>query len=153
MGDGLFGISITGLRAAQIGLSTTGHNITNASTPGFHRQEIIQSTTTPLRTGAGYIGQGVNVDTVRRVYSEYLDNQVKTAQTRSSYLDTYYAEISQIDNMLANPDSGLISCLAGVLFRGERCGRPSGIRSFPAKHAQFVRCTGGAFSVAEPAFR
>ena len=77
MGDGLFGISISGLRAAQIGLSTTGHNITNASTSGFHRQEIIQSTNNPLQTGAGFIGQGVTVDTVRRVYSAYLDNQVK----------------------------------------------------------------------------
>ncbi|MDP2829108.1 MAG: flagellar hook-associated protein FlgK [Sulfuricellaceae bacterium] len=113
MGDGIFGISISGLRAAQVGLTTTGHNITNVSTPGFHRQEIIQSANIPLRTGSGYIGQGVNVDTVRRAYSSYLDNQVNSAQTRSSYLDTYYAEISQLDNMLANPDSGLSPALQG----------------------------------------
>lgn len=113
MGDGIFGISITGMRAAQIGLSTTGHNITNVSTPGFHRQEIIQSTNTPLRTGVGFIGQGVNVDTVRRAYSSYLDGQVNFAQARSSYLDTYYAEISQIDNMLADPQAGLSSALQG----------------------------------------
>ncbi len=113
MGDGIFGISISGMRAAQIGLSTTGHNITNVSTTGFHRQEIVQSANTPLRTGSGYLGQGVNVDTVIRAYSSFLDNQVNSSQTTSSYLDTYYAEISQINNMLADPSAGLSPALQG----------------------------------------
>ena len=33
-------IGITGLRAAQIGLATTQHNIANVNTVGFSRQEI-----------------------------------------------------------------------------------------------------------------
>ncbi|MDP2783731.1 MAG: flagellar hook-associated protein FlgK [Sulfurimicrobium sp.] len=109
--SGTFGISITGLRAAQVGLSTAGHNITNASTPGYHRQEIVQSTNTPLFTGAGFLGQGTNVDTVKRVYSQFLDKQVQSAQTQSAYLDTYSAQISQIDNMLADPSAGLSPAL------------------------------------------
>jgi flagellar hook-associated protein 1 FlgK len=111
MSDGIFGISITGLRAAQMGLTTAGHNITNASTPGYNRQEIVQSTNTPLYTGAGFLGQGTNVSTVKRVYSQFLDNQVQSAQTKSSYLDTYYAQISQLDNMLADPSAGLSPAL------------------------------------------
>lgn len=107
MGDGIFGISITGLRAAQAGLATAGHNISNASTPGFNRQQIVQSTNTPLYTGAGFLGQGTSVDTVKRVYSQFLDNQVQSAQAKSSYLETYSAQISQIDNMLADPSAGL----------------------------------------------
>jgi flagellar hook-associated protein 1 FlgK len=109
--SGTFGISITGLRAAQVGLATAGHNITNASTPGYHRQEIVQSTNTPLFTGAGFVGQGTNVDTVKRVYSQFLDNQVQSARTQSAYLDTYSAQISQIDNMLADPSAGLSPAL------------------------------------------
>ncbi|PWB49269.1 MAG: flagellar hook-associated protein FlgK [Nitrosomonadales bacterium] len=111
MSDGIFGISITGLRAAQMGLTTTGHNITNASTPGYNRQQIVQSTNTPLYTGAGFLGQGTNVSTVKRIYSQFLDNQVQAAQTQSSYLDTYYAQISQLDNMLADPSAGLSPAL------------------------------------------
>ncbi|MEN6586979.1 MAG: flagellar hook-associated protein FlgK [Sulfuricella sp.] len=105
--SGIFGIGITGLRAAQIGLTTAGHNITNAATPGYHRQEIVQSANTPLLTGSGFIGQGTNVDTVKRIYSQFLDRQVQTAQTQSSYLETYSAQINQIDNMLADPNAGL----------------------------------------------
>ncbi len=109
--SGIFGIAMTSLRAAQVGLSTTGHNIANASTEGFHRQEIVQSSNTPLSTGAGFVGQGVNVDTVKRVYSLFLDRQVQTAQTQSAYLDVYSAQINQLDNMLADPSSGLSPAL------------------------------------------
>lgn len=109
--SGIFGISITGLRAAQVGLATTGHNITNADTAGFHRQEIVQNPNIPVYTGAGYIGQGANVETVKRVYNQFLDLQVQTAQTRSSYLDTYSAQINQIDNMLADVNAGMSPAL------------------------------------------
>jgi len=66
MSDGIFNIGISGLAAAQAGLLTTGHNIANASTEGYHRQSILQSTAIPLLTGSGFFGQGTQVDTVRR---------------------------------------------------------------------------------------
>lgn len=109
--SGALDVGISGLRAAQIGLTTTGHNITNAATPGYHRQEIGQSANTPLSTGAGFIGTGVNVDAVKRVYSEFLDYQVLTAQTKSSYLDAYSAQISQLNNLVADPSAGLSPAL------------------------------------------
>lgn len=109
--SGALEIGIAGLRAAQIGLQTTGHNITNASTPGYHRQEIVQSANTPVNTGAGFVGTGVNVDAVKRVYDQFLDLQVQTAQTQSSYLESYSAQISQFNNMVADPSSGLSPAL------------------------------------------
>ncbi len=109
--SGALDVGISGLRAAQIGLTTTGHNITNASTPGYHRQEIVQSASTPVNTGAGFLGTGVSVNAVKRVYSEFLELQVQTAQTQSSYLETYSAQISQFNNMLADPSAGLSPAL------------------------------------------
>jgi flagellar hook-associated protein 1 len=47
------------------------------------------------------------VETVLRSYSQFLDNAVLSAQTQQSYLDTYNAQISQLDNLLADPSSGL----------------------------------------------
>lgn len=107
MGNGLFGIGISGLNAAQAGLVTTGHNIANASTPGFHRQQVVQSNAIPQYTGAGFIGAGVQVDTVRRAYSEFLDSQTSRAQAQASYYTTYSAEVGQIDNILSDPAAGL----------------------------------------------
>ena len=59
MATSIFGIGVSGLNAAQSGLLVTGHNITNAATDGFHRQEAVQGTQTPQETGAGFFGKGV----------------------------------------------------------------------------------------------
>jgi flagellar hook-associated protein 1 FlgK len=107
----IFSIGLTGLNAAQAGLATTSHNIANVSTPGYHRQNIVQSSNTPLKSGSGFFGQGTTVDTVLRSYSQFLDRQVLSAQTTSSYLDAYQAQVSQIDNMLADPSAGLSPAL------------------------------------------
>ncbi len=111
MGSSIFGIGASGLNVAQAGLVTTGHNITNASTPGFSRQEIVQSSNLPVLSGAGFFGQGAQVSTVKRMYSDFLSNQVNLAQTQGSQLDSYYAEIQQIDNMLGDVSAGLAPAL------------------------------------------
>lgn len=111
MGSGIFSIGVSGLNAAQAGLVTTGHNIANANTAGYHRQGIVQSAMTPLFTGAGFFGQGVSVDNVLRSYSQFLDGQVIRTEARASYLSTYGTQLSQIDGMLADPSAGLSPAL------------------------------------------
>lgn len=117
MGTSIYNIGVSGLNAAQTGLLTTGHNISNAATPGFNRQQIIQTTNTPQFTGAGFIGQGTNVQTVQRIYNQYLSAQVLTAQTRLSELNAYSSQIKQIDDLFADPSAGLSTALS-EFFRG-----------------------------------
>ena len=103
----IFQIGVSGLNAAQAGLLVTSHNITNANREGYHKQEALTTTQVPLQTGSGFFGQGVLVETVRRAYSQFLDNALMQAETQAAYLDTYNAQITQIDNMLADPTAGL----------------------------------------------
>ena len=111
MANGIFGIGLSGLSAAQAGLVTTGHNIANANTDGYHRQRIEQSTAVLLRTGSGFFGQGVQVDTVLRSYSQFLDAQVSQARAQASYQSTLNTQLSQIDNVLADSNTGLTPAL------------------------------------------
>ncbi len=111
MGISVLGIGISGLSAAQAGLVTTGHNISNASTPGFSRQEVVQTTNLAQSTGAGFLGQGVHVSTVKRIYSDVLSNQLASAQSQGAHLNAYNAQIQQIDNMLADQSAGLAPAL------------------------------------------
>ena len=111
MGISVFGSGLSALNAAQIGLSTTEHNIANANTPGFNRQEVVLATRIPQSTGAGFIGQGVDVSSVKRIYNEFLSTQVLQGQAQASKLETYYQQIGQIDNMLADSDAGLSPAL------------------------------------------
>src|ERR1019366_7957435 len=104
--SGVMGVSVSALSAAQVGLQTTGHNIANANTPGFSRQEVVMTTRTPNYDTTGYVGQGVNVETVKRAYSNFLSGQVLTEQSQASMLSTYHAQIQQIDNVIADPAAG-----------------------------------------------
>jgi flagellar hook-associated protein 1 FlgK len=107
----IFGIGVSALTAAQAALTTSGHNIANANTPGFNRQEAQLATNPPFGTGAGYFGQGVRVDTVRRSYDQFLHAQVLRADAGRAELDTYLTEIKQLDNMVADADAGLSPAL------------------------------------------
>lgn len=113
----LLGIGVRAVNNAQLGLLTAQHNISSANTPGFNRQETIQSTSFANSTGSGFIGQGAQIETVRRVYSQYLDNQVLSASTQSKLFDTYYAQMQQIDSVLADPNAGLSPAIQS-LFTG-----------------------------------
>src|SRR6185312_8941898 len=95
-------VAQSGLTAAQIGMTTTGHNIANANTPGYTRQVIIQNAALAQNLGSGFVGSGTQVDNVTRVYSQFLTDQVAASQTNKSQLDSYYSQISQINNMLAD---------------------------------------------------
>jgi flagellar hook-associated protein 1 FlgK len=107
MGNGIFGIGLSALQAAQQGLLVAGHNVANAATPGYTRQQTVQTTNQAQAVSSGFIGQGVQVDTVKRVYNEFLTRQVAQAKTESSQLDTYFAQMKQIDSLLADPSGRL----------------------------------------------
>lgn len=111
MATNILSIGQSALAAAQVGLSTTGHNIANAATPGYNRQVVVQSAAQAQNFGFGFLGQGTEISTIKRVYSEFLGSQLRSAQTTKSGLDSYYSQIKQIDNMLADPVSGLSPAL------------------------------------------
>jgi flagellar hook-associated protein 1 FlgK len=113
----IYSVGISGLNAAQAGLLTTSHNIANASTAGYNRQEIVQGTNTSTFTGVGFVGQGTHVETVRRIYDQFLGRQVLSAEAGAAEMDAYQAQISQIDNLLADSSAGLSPALA-TFFKG-----------------------------------
>lgn len=117
MGSNIFGIGQSALNAAQIGLSTTAHNIANAATPGYSRQVVIQGAALPQSSGDGFVGQGTQVNDIKRMYSELLGAQVLSAQISKSQLDSYNTQITQIDNLLADPAAGLSPALQDF-FKG-----------------------------------
>ncbi|WP_404464730.1 flagellar hook-associated protein FlgK [Vreelandella aquamarina] len=95
----MFSIGLSGLNAAQNALNTTSNNISNVYTPSYNR-ELTQ-------LGEGRVGGGVRVDDIERQFNTYVANQLNNAKTQSSALETYYNQVSQIDNLLADRDAGL----------------------------------------------
>ena len=111
MGNSILDIGVSGLLTAQSQLQTTSHNISNAGTPGYKRQQVILSSNIPQSSGAGFIGRGVHSSTVQRIYNQFLVSQSLQIQTQSQALDSNYAYIKQLDNMLGDSASGLSPAL------------------------------------------
>lgn len=103
----LFNIGLSGLNVAQNGLTTVGHNFSNAATAGYTRQNTIIASAGGQATGSGFYGQGSNTITVQRVYDGFLTGQLRGATSSSYELSTYSDQIRQIDNLLTDEKGGL----------------------------------------------
>ncbi|MGS5087927.1 flagellar basal body protein [Hydrogenophaga sp. A37] len=57
-GSSVAAIGLSGMRAAQLRLDTSAHNVANAQTPGFQRQGVTQT----ARPGLGGVDAQVNQD-------------------------------------------------------------------------------------------
>ena len=112
MGNSIFGIGLSGLNAAQAGLATAGHNISNVNTVGFNRQEVQFASNQPQYSGAGFFGNGVSVQNIRRSYDSLLQSQTWGAQSSASHLQSYADQIGRIDSLLADPSVGLSPALS-----------------------------------------
>ncbi|MBY0557395.1 MAG: flagellar hook-associated protein FlgK [Burkholderiaceae bacterium] len=107
----LLSIGTSGLLSAQVGLATTGNNITNAGVAGYSRQVAIQSDTATRDEGFGFVGSGTEVVAVRRFYDNFLATQLRGAEASQASLDAYSKQIAQVDNLLADPTAGLSPAL------------------------------------------
>ncbi|CUI05017.1 flagellar hook-associated protein FlgK [Massilia antarctica] len=117
MSGNLLNIGKSGLFAAQVGLSTAGHNIANANVAGYSRQTVIQASGTAQAFGYGFVGSGTEVEQIKRFSDPFLNGQVRSAQTQVSSLDAFYSQISQVDNLLSDATSGLSPALQDF-FKG-----------------------------------
>src|SRR3954471_7869431 len=75
-----FGLQTTlrGLLAQQRAVDVTSHNVANANTEGYSRQEaVFEPTGALIGGGGGQLGSGVDVATYRRIRDGFLDLQYR----------------------------------------------------------------------------
>lgn len=112
MAAGILSISISGLNAALAAVRTTQHNIANANTPGYHRQVVqLQNHPSQYLTG-GLFGSGVDVASVARIYSQFLDNELMRSEGQLARHEIYATYATQVDRLLGSADSGITSALS-----------------------------------------
>lgn len=107
MANGFLGVAVSGLMAFQRSLQTTSHNIVNVNTEGYSRQRVETGTTAAEFTGGGFLGTGVEVTTISRSYDQFISGQLRTSSSNFGEVDSFNKLAGQIDNLLADPDTGL----------------------------------------------
>lgn len=108
----LLGTGISGLLASRVALDTTGHNIANASTPGYSRQTVDFAARAPQQSGSYFIGQGVDVVGVQRSYSQFLTTALWN-QNSSLQRVTTFSQLTDSLNNLMGGSNNLQSALDG----------------------------------------
>lgn len=111
MASGLLGVGLSGLLATQRALTVTSHNISNANTEGYSRQRVGFETRLPQLYGNSYVGNGVDVGEVGRIYDNFVVEQVRSNTSSYESLKSFSDYVGRIDNLLANPEAGLGSAM------------------------------------------
>ena len=102
------------LWAQKKSLEVTSHNIANANTEGYSRQEAIQTATMPRSvSGAGQIGTGVEVSEVRRVRDDFVDEQIRKESRTKGYWEIKDDSLKEIELIFNEPsDKGVQQTLS-----------------------------------------
>lgn len=109
---GVLSNAISGLQASQIGLRTAGNNISNANTVGYSRQNVNFNTRPEQQFGAaGFLGNGVNVESVKRVVNDFVTTQLRLDSSAFNQLDKFNTNISKVDKLFSDVNTGLVGGL------------------------------------------
>lgn len=98
---------ITGLLAAQRQLSVTSHNIANVGTDGYSRQRAELATQQPQFQGYGYLGSGVSVTTINRMYDQFAVRQVWDSTAALGQAQQFQSLATQVNDLLGTGGSGM----------------------------------------------
>lgn len=104
-------VGTSGLQTSQNALNTTGHNITNADTVGYVRQQSMlgdrQYNTISIDATAianKQLGLGVTYSQIRQVRDVFLDQTYREESGRLSMYSTFYNACSEVETLMGELD-------------------------------------------------
>ncbi|MFB5192876.1 flagellar hook-associated protein FlgK [Alicyclobacillus fastidiosus] len=107
--------SFSGLEAAQAGINTVSHNISNANTAGYSREVVDYTENQALSLPGvsssmlGQVGQGANVEQIQRVQSDFLDDQYRQQNASLSQANVEQSTLNEVSGIIDEPSSTGIS--------------------------------------------
>lgn len=101
------------LSVHQRALNTVAHNMANASTPGFSRQEAVMVASEPIPAGVGVlVGTGVRLVEIRRHSDGFLNAQLRAHQAQLAHHLSMQETLQQVESFLGEPsDAGIMAAL------------------------------------------
>lgn len=109
---------LSGLNYFQTALNTTAHNISNANTTGYSRQQVMVSASSPLDIPASYgmMGTGVSPNSIDRLRSAFYDTKYWGANARYNKYNTECDNLKQLQSYMneITGDAGYTKWLSEV---------------------------------------
>lgn len=100
--------AVTGMNTAQTGLGVTAHNISNAGTQGYTRQQLLQNDNSYIKirnqgNASLLVGTGVSVTEIRQVRDSLIDQRFRVETSKKSFYQTQTETINEIEAILDEP--------------------------------------------------
>lgn len=111
----IMSLGVRAMFANYTGLQTAGHNIANAGVDGYSRQQVELQTAIGQFSGAGYIGKGVDVASVTRLYDQFLSREAMTSRSQSQYDSARLDRLQQLESVFAGGDDGIGQATGALL--------------------------------------
>lgn len=108
-------IGTRALQANQVALQTTGNNIANVNTPGYSRQSVVMRAVEGQYSGGGYVGKGVDIQTIQRNFSAFLTRQGAMTAAVSAGDTARSDKLSQLEGIFPGGTNGLGASISDML--------------------------------------
>jgi flagellar hook-associated protein 1 FlgK len=95
------------LQVFQRAISVAGNNISNANNESYSRQRVELGTRQASFTGQGYIGNGVKIESIERMFDQFTVDRLRETTSSSSQYETFFSFSERVTNLLGDPDAGL----------------------------------------------
>lgn len=112
---GLF-VGLSGVRAAQVGLSVTGNNIANVNTEGYSRQMADQTIAGLLNDGNVTVGRGTDVRGILGARDTVAERTLLEQESRTNYYSTVYQGMDTVEDLLNETEFSGINKAIGEFF-------------------------------------
>ncbi len=118
-------IARSGMNAQQIGLDVTSHNIANANTPGFTRQQPIMRTIAPVSASLSKFvsnntgqmaGMGAAIQQIRQIRDSFLDSQYRKENKRLGEWQIKQQSLSLVEAIFNEPSETGINSVLNEFF-------------------------------------
>lgn len=107
MGVGLLGTAASGLQVFQRAISVAGNNISNANNESYSRQRVELGTLQSSFTGQGYIGNGVKIESIERMFDQFTVDRLRETTSSTSQYQTFFNYSARVTDLLGDADAGL----------------------------------------------
>ncbi len=114
--SGLLNIAREALMTSQAELDTTSHNIANANTDGYTKQEVVTEAATPIQTTYGFLGSGVQVESIESARDAFVDQQVTNLNSDLSQATIEQQNMSNVESIFDDSSGDGLSDQLDALF-------------------------------------
>ena len=133
----------SGMNVSQVAIQTTSHNISNINTPGYSRQRVNQSASSPYSMPGKNSNFGAGqIDDVTRIRNSFYDYQYRSESHQYGNTSVKYEYFKNIEGIFNEPSDTAISSSLNSFFNSwselSKDPQSSGVKSVVIENGKYL---------------